>query len=138
VIWITASVTQVTLPKCVIFQSRCVQSQLGTFLENPRGTETDSMSLVYRYLFAAMWIGYLAYWRVKATNSKAAARTEPAESRLTRLVLILCSIGLLVLPPVPFAFLNARFLPRSEWCFWAGAVLTAVGLLFAAIPHVLL
>jgi protein-S-isoprenylcysteine O-methyltransferase Ste14 len=89
------------------------------------------MFLVYRYLFAAMWIGYFGYWQVKAANSKASERTEPTESRLTRLILVICSFVLLGFPSVPIPYLNRRFLPRTLWCFWVGAALTAAGLLFA-------
>lgn len=70
------------------------------------------MSLICNCLFAAMWAGYFVYWHVMSTGVKAAERIEPAESRITRMVLMLCSIALLALPRVPPPFLNDRFLPQ--------------------------
>lgn len=89
------------------------------------------MSLVYGYLFAVMWIAFFAYWQVMSADIKSAQRIESAESRLTRLILILCALALLVPHRVPIAFLNTRFLPLNAWSFWTGAALTAAGLLFA-------
>ena len=93
------------------------------------------MLFIYHYLFAAMWIGFIVYWRVKAANVKAAERSESVPSRMVRLVLIICAFLLLALPKVPLPFLNRRFLPMSIsisiWSFWIGAAIPACGLLFA-------
>jgi len=87
--------------------------------------------LLHNYLYAAIWLAYVAYWRVMAGNVKETARLEPASSRVTRLVFMTCAILLLALPRVPLPFLNARFLPHGDGCFWAGAAVTACGLLFS-------
>jgi protein-S-isoprenylcysteine O-methyltransferase Ste14 len=89
------------------------------------------MRLIYDYLFPAMWLSYIAYWWAMSTNVKETERSESVTSRLARLVSIVCAVALLWLPSVPFALLNARFLPLGAWCFWSGAVLTATGLLFS-------
>ena len=89
------------------------------------------MSLVYNYLFPAMWLSFLAYWWAISRNVKETERREPAPSRIARLVLIVGAATLLWLPRVPLPWLNQRFLPRGAWCFWSGAAVTAVGLLFA-------
>jgi protein-S-isoprenylcysteine O-methyltransferase Ste14 len=89
------------------------------------------MSIMTEYLFPAMWLGYLAYWQVMSKDVKVTEREEPALSRLVRLVLIVCAVGLLSLPRVPFPLLNERFLPAGAWCFRSGAAVTAGGLLFS-------
>src|SRR5271167_3476739 len=89
------------------------------------------MSLVYNYLFPAMWLSFLGYWWAISKNVKETERRESALSRLTRLVLIVCAGVLLWLPSVPLPLLRERFLPSGVWCFWSGAVVTAGGLLFA-------
>ena len=89
------------------------------------------MSLLYSYLFPAMWVGYSVYWWAMSRDVKETEREEPASSRITRLVLIICAFALLWLPRVPLSLLNERFLPLGIWCFWSGAAITAGGLLFS-------
>jgi protein-S-isoprenylcysteine O-methyltransferase Ste14 len=89
------------------------------------------MSVIAEYLFPAMWLGYLAYWQVMSKDVKGTERQEPGLSRLVRLVLIVCAVGLLSLPRVPLPLLNERFLPAGAWCFWSGAAVTAAGLHFS-------
>ncbi len=89
------------------------------------------MALLHEYLFPAMWVCYLVYWQVASGNVKMTERTEAASSRWQRLALLTCAIALLWLPRVPLPFLNHRFLPRFAWSFWAGAAVTAAGLIFS-------
>jgi protein-S-isoprenylcysteine O-methyltransferase Ste14 len=89
------------------------------------------MSLLYDCLFPAMWVGYSVYWWVMSKDVKETERQEPASSRITRMVLIVCAFALLWLPSVPLPLLNRRFLPLGVWYFWSGAVITASGLLFS-------
>jgi protein-S-isoprenylcysteine O-methyltransferase Ste14 len=89
------------------------------------------MPLIYKYLFPAMWAGYLAYWWGMSTKVKETERQESATSRLIRLISIIGAAVLLWLPRVPLRVLNERFLPLSAWCFWSGAALTAGGMLFS-------
>jgi protein-S-isoprenylcysteine O-methyltransferase Ste14 len=89
------------------------------------------MSLLYSYLFPAMWVSYSAYWWAMSRDVKETERQEPAPSRITRLVLIICAFALLWLPSIPLPLLNERFFPLSVWCFWSGAAITAAGLLFS-------
>jgi hypothetical protein len=83
------------------------------------------------YLFPAMWFSYVAYWWAMSTNVKVTERRESAPSRLARLVAMACAVALLWLPSVPPPLLNRRFLPLSPACFWSGAAVTTVGLLFS-------
>jgi len=89
------------------------------------------MLLMHDYLFAAMWLGYLAYWWGKSTHVKTTERSEPSLSRFGRLALMLSAVALLSLPTVPLPLLRERFLPPGAGCFWTGAAVTAVGLFFS-------
>ncbi|MGA2203447.1 MAG: isoprenylcysteine carboxylmethyltransferase family protein [Terriglobales bacterium] len=89
------------------------------------------MLLIHNYLFPAMWLSYTAYWWAMSTHVKETERREAGTSRLARLVLMVCAVALLSLPSVPLPLLNERFLPLGAWCFWSGAAMTAVGLLFS-------
>jgi len=89
------------------------------------------MPLIRSYLFPAMWLSYFVYWWAMSTNVKATEQREAGPSRLARLVLMVCAVALLSLPSVPLPLLNERFLPLGAWCFWSGAAMTAVGLLFS-------
>jgi protein-S-isoprenylcysteine O-methyltransferase Ste14 len=89
------------------------------------------MLLVYRWLFAVMWVVFLGYWSAKSTDVKDPERVEARSSRLIRLVSLLCAIALLAFPSIPLPFINNRFLPNNPIYFWIGAVITASGLMFA-------
>ncbi len=89
------------------------------------------MTIIYDYLFPAMWFVYLIYWWAKSTNVKTTERSESAPSRLIRSVSIVCAVALLWLPRVPLPLLNERFLPPGDICFWIGSAVTACGLLFS-------
>jgi protein-S-isoprenylcysteine O-methyltransferase Ste14 len=89
------------------------------------------MLLAYRYLFPALWLGWVAYWWVHARDVKAAARREPLASRLSHIVPLMVAVYLLWVPSLPVPVLGERFLPWAPWTFWAGAALTAAGLLFS-------
>ena len=89
------------------------------------------MPLIYSYLFPAMWLSYIAYWRAMSTNVKATERSESVPSRLARLAALILAATFLSLPSVPLPLLNERFLPPGELCFWSGAAMTASGLLFS-------
>ncbi len=89
------------------------------------------MSLVYNYLFPAMWLSFVAYWWAISRNVKETERRESGPSRIARLALIGSAVALLWLPSVPPPLLDKRFLPPGAWCFWSGAAITAGGLLFA-------
>ena len=78
-----------------------------------------------------MWIAYIAYWRIMATNVKSPERSEAAGSRLQRLLLMVVAIVLLFVPAVNLGALDRRFLSSSSQWFSIGAVVTASGLLFS-------
>ena len=88
------------------------------------------MRFVYEYLFLFMWLAFVVYWRVMSAGVKASTRVEAAGSRLVRAILIVGGSALLILPRVPVAFLERRFIRPSEGSFWIGAAITAAGLSF--------
>lgn len=89
------------------------------------------MNFLYRYLFILMWVAYILYWRVMATNVKADERVESSDTRLQRLALMLAALVLLGLQRIPLWVLDRRFLPVWPWWFRIGAAVTACGLLFS-------
>lgn len=93
------------------------------------------MRLVYSYLFTALWIAFLVYWRVMAINVKQTQRLESAASRVFRVLLIGTAIVLWALP-LPVAWLNVRLWPSDRLTFWTGAALTIAGLVFTVWARV--
>ena len=89
------------------------------------------MSLAYRYLFPALWLGWVAYWWVHARDVKAAERRESLASRLSHIVPLIVAVFLLWARSLPVPVLGERFLPWAPWTFWVGAALAAAGLLFS-------
>lgn len=88
------------------------------------------MTLVYHYLFPAMWLGWGACWWFLSSDVKTPARLESVPSRLLYALPLAIAIFLLWVPSLPVPVLGERFLTRAAWQFWAGAALTVAGLLF--------
>ena len=95
------------------------------------------MSIVYRYLIPALWLAWLAYWRISAADVKAAQRVEPPWSRAAHLLPLLIAAVLLWIRTDPDGgWLFHRFLSRSAASFWIGALLTGIGLAFSVWARV--
>ena len=86
------------------------------------------MIAVYRYLFPALWLAWVAYWWALSRNVKTTSRRESLSSRLSYALLIMLAVVLMASPSLPI--LGQRFIPLAPWPFWTGAALTAAGLLF--------
>jgi protein-S-isoprenylcysteine O-methyltransferase Ste14 len=100
-------------------------------------TCSTAMDSVYQYLIPALWLAWLAYWRISAADVKAAQRHESPASRAAHLVPLLIAAVLLWIRSDPAGgWLFQRFLPRSAGSFWAGALLTGLGLGFSAWARV--
>jgi protein-S-isoprenylcysteine O-methyltransferase Ste14 len=86
----------------------------------------------YPAFFSTVWLVWIITWLVLARNVKATVRRQAMLPRLLNTALLLVAAGLLWARHIPVPGLMARFLPDSQWHFWAalGAVLTLVGLLF--------
>ena len=94
------------------------------------------MSLVYRFLFPAMWLSWAAYWWLASRGAKPAERREPLGSRLLHVLPLLLAFWLLWAKRVPGTFLNERLFPWAPWEFWVAAFVTAAGILFTVWARV--
>jgi protein-S-isoprenylcysteine O-methyltransferase Ste14 len=94
------------------------------------------MQLAYRYLIPGLWISWIVYWLWESRNAKPTARREPIASRLTHVAPLILAVGLLWGERVPLKILNERLVPWAPWQFWAGAFVTASGLLFTVWARV--
>ena len=94
------------------------------------------MSLVYRFLFPAMWLSWAAYWWLASRGAKPAERREPLGSRLLHVLPLLLAFWLLSANSVPGAFLNERLFPWAPWEFWVAALVAASGMLFTVWARV--
>ena len=103
----------------------------------PAYTDRSSpVQLVFRYLIAGMWIGWVVYWLLVSRRVKRTDRRESLGSRLLHVLPLLLAAGLLWARRVPVALLNERIFPRAPWVFWVGALVTALGLLFTVWARV--
>ena len=89
------------------------------------------MKATYLYLFPAIWICYIIYWWIMATNIKSSIQVEPATSRIVRAITIITAFGLLYVPTFPITFLNTRFLPSGYLFLCIGIAITTGGLAFS-------
>ncbi|MDB5801073.1 MAG: isoprenylcysteine carboxylmethyltransferase family protein [Rhodocyclales bacterium] len=89
------------------------------------------MTLVYHYLFFAMWFGWGCYWWLLSRNVKASTRLESLSSRLLHVLPLVFAMLLLWVEYLPIPLLRDRFIAWAIWQFWTGAALTAAGLFFA-------
>ena len=94
------------------------------------------MTLLYRHLFAGMWLSWAIYWWALSRNVKPSVRTESTSSRLLHIVPLMLAVAFLWLPRVPVPVLGERFVPPAAWPFWVGAALTLAGLLFSVWARV--
>jgi protein-S-isoprenylcysteine O-methyltransferase Ste14 len=85
----------------------------------------------YESFFPVVWIAFILYWRIKAADSKAAQRLEPAAPQILRALTFLIVIVVLSTTLIPLPWLYRQLWPSGIWSFWIGAAVTLVGLLFA-------
>jgi len=85
----------------------------------------------YDSFFPVVWIVFVLYWQVKAADTKATQRLEPAASRIFRLLIFGIAIALLSIPRLPLRWLYVQLWPQGYLPFWLGAAVTVAGLLFA-------
>jgi protein-S-isoprenylcysteine O-methyltransferase Ste14 len=89
------------------------------------------MLWLYECFFPVVWIAFLLYWQIKATDTKTTQLLEPAASRILRALTLLIAIVLLSIPRIPLPWLYVQLWPSVFLPFWLGAALTVAGLLFA-------
>ncbi len=96
------------------------------------------MSLLYRYLFTAMWAAWALFWLISAAGTKQTERREPWRSRLLHILPLTVAGWLLWADRVPGYFLNERIFAWSPWTFATGVLITATGLAIAVWARVYL
>jgi len=94
------------------------------------------MFWLYKSFFPVVWIVFVLYWRVKAADTKANQRLEPAASGIFRVLIFLIAIALLSIPRIPLPWLYVQLWPQGYLPFWLGAAITVAGLLFAVWARV--
>jgi protein-S-isoprenylcysteine O-methyltransferase Ste14 len=90
----------------------------------------------YKSFFPVVWIVFVLYWRIKARDTKANQRLEPAASGIFRVFIFLIAIALLSIPRIPLPWLYVQLWPQGYLPFWLGATITVAGLLFAVWARV--
>jgi protein-S-isoprenylcysteine O-methyltransferase Ste14 len=94
------------------------------------------VSYVYRFLFPALWLAWVAYWFLASRTAKPTERREPMGSRLLHVLPLLFAVWLLWAEKLPAPLLNERLFPWAPWEFWAASLMTALGLLFTVWARV--
>lgn len=89
------------------------------------------MRWVYHYLYPAMWIAFMVYWRIAAAGTKATRKLESMPLRVFRVTLWSVALAILIIQPLPAHWLDRQLYPRSLAWFWVGVGVTLAGLLFA-------
>jgi len=85
----------------------------------------------YKSFFTVVWILFFVYWQIKAANTKATQRLEPAASRALRVFFFLIAVALLSTTRIPLPWLYLQLWPAGLWPFWLGTAVTILGLVFA-------
>lgn len=94
------------------------------------------MQLAHLNIFAAMWLAWMLFWLLAAARTKQTARRESHASRIAHVLPLAIAAVLLGTPHVPIAGFSARLLPFPLAANWAGAFITACGLLFTVWARV--
>jgi protein-S-isoprenylcysteine O-methyltransferase Ste14 len=89
------------------------------------------MPYLNRYVFACMWLAWLAYWLLSSRRTKASLRQESPWSHFAHIGPLLLAAWLLARPDSGVAGLDLRFFSSPLELFWPGAALCALGLGFA-------
>ena len=65
----------------------------------------------YDSLFPVVWIAFLLYWQIRATDTKTTQRLEPAASRILRVFIFLIVIVLVSTTFIPLRWLYLQLWP---------------------------
>jgi protein-S-isoprenylcysteine O-methyltransferase Ste14 len=88
--------------------------------------------------FAALWLGWFAYWLVAARNVKATRRREPITTFLLNRVFVIIGVLLLLVPHLPPHWLEESFVAPGLVPYAVGIVVTVAGLAFSVWARVYL
>jgi protein-S-isoprenylcysteine O-methyltransferase Ste14 len=92
----------------------------------------DAAQALRAQLLSALWLAWIGYWWLSSRNVKKTARRESRLSRWLHLGPLLAAAWLQWAPGLPTSWLTGRFLQQGEPAAWAGVIVAAGGLLFAA------
>jgi protein-S-isoprenylcysteine O-methyltransferase Ste14 len=96
------------------------------------------MGSTFAYVIPALWVAWLAIWLLASGHTKETVREESWASRLRYTVPLWIAAWLLAAARIPWAPLDARFVPRSAWPLFVGAAMVVLGLAFATWARVYL
>jgi protein-S-isoprenylcysteine O-methyltransferase Ste14 len=95
------------------------------------------MRPLYHYLIPGLWLVWIAYWRISASDVKATQRHESPASRAAHLLpVLIAGVLLWIGGDAEDGWLFQRFVTRSVTMFWVGTAITAAGLGFSAWARV--
>ena len=94
------------------------------------------MQNIHHTLIPTLWLLWLAVWTVSAFRTKPVVRAESFASRLSHIVPLCLGVALLTSSRSAGSFLATRLYTQTEWTFWSGAALVALGLAFAVWARV--
>lgn len=97
-----------------------------------------TQDVVERWTIPLLWLLWALYWFVAARDVKTTRRSESAASRWAHMGPLLLAAVLFALPPRPWPWLFARFVPATAAGFWSGVALVVAGLGFAVWARVVL
>ena len=89
------------------------------------------MHIVHHGLIPTLWLLWAAVWTVSAFRAKRIVRAESLASRLSHIVPLFLSVALLTSPHFAGPLLSTHLYSQTEWTYWSGATLVALGLAFA-------
>ena len=90
----------------------------------------------YHYSIPTLWVVWLLYWSFAAISAKPTQRRESAASRASHMVPLFLGFALLTARHLPYAWLDARFVPRTIDWFWVGFCLVGLGLALSVFARV--
>lgn len=88
--------------------------------------------MYYVHFTGWCWLAIAAYWLTMARNNKETIRRESSSSRLFFILTLMCSIILLSGRFYSVPWLRFVLVPHSQAAGFAGSILCAAGILFAA------
>jgi hypothetical protein len=70
--------------------------------------------MFYEFFFPVAWVVFILHWQVKAGDTKATQRLEPAASRVLRVLIFLIAIALLSIPRIPLPWIYEPYPVQDE------------------------
>jgi protein-S-isoprenylcysteine O-methyltransferase Ste14 len=113
------------------FMASEIRIERWRFARLESGEKKGGMNINPRVAIEAAWIVFFAFWMVWSFGAKRIARGEGSAGVARRILTVAVAWLLLNADDPRWGVVTARFLPRSSWVAWLGALVTFVGVLFA-------